>query len=1147
MKRRIYAFLLAFIAVAFFMLTPVFVEGGALSTASAASVKISSMEISETMKVITSYTTGAMLKVDITPANATNQVLEWTSSNENVCKVDSVGFLYPKANGKCTITAKSTDGSNLSVSCQLLVADRANKIYLDPGSKTLNAGEEFTITATVETASGSTYNGFVKWTSTDENIATVDENGKVTAHYPGTTTITANPLDGMNRQATCFITVTQAVEGIALPSSKVCAIGSTVTLTPTFTPEYVTNKNVTWTSSDNSVATVDSKGVVKGISEGSAVITAVSEDGGFIAECTVNVERFPDSVSLNYASIRLKVGGKKTLIETVLPYDATNQEVTWHSSDPSVATVSKNGVVKGIKGGTATITVKTKRGGIKTKCYVTVIEGVSSVSIKNAPETMYKGQTYTIKATVKPSTANNKKVTWKSSHPSVIKIDSETGKMTALKTGRAKITVTTDDGSFTASCKITVTKKINVLGVSLNKTKKTVPKGKSYTLVPSFTPANASDKSVIWSSSDEKVAKVSSKGVVTALKAGTAEITCTTVDGKYTARCKVTVTVPVSSVKLSKTKISIGTGRSYTLKAVISPSDATNKNVTWSSSDSKIATVDKNGTVKGLKKGTAVITAKTADGSLKAKCKVTVYKSVTGVKLSLEKTTVPKGERIQLVATVSPSDAGNKGVTWSSSDPSIATVSDSGMVTGKRKGTVIITVKTDDGSFEASCSVEVLILAQSITLDYSTVTLDVGKRKQLTYTMKPSNVSMKSVTWKTSDKSIVKVSSKGIILAVAKGTATITATSADGNVMARCRVTVNQPVTGVKIKATKTSVRIGSEITLAAQVLPSDATVKTVFWSSSDTSVATVSASGVVKGLKKGTAEITCTTADGMFKATIKISVVKSVTGVTLNKTVVTLNKGKKTALSATIIPADANNQKVTWKSSNNDVATVSDDGVVTAVSSGYAEITVITKDGKKTAVCQVQVISSVTGVSLNKSRITVVLGKNKALTATVLPADASNKKLVWTSSNTAVVKVSQKGTLVPVGEGTAVVTVKSADGGFTDTCKVTVIKKQELKLAVNSVVNNTKKITLEVDVLSFDSTPVFNTADKKITVNGKSVKWSVSKKANEYGNYYIYLDISSLGLVKGEEVKIKLPAGVIKNKTGTQYSSAYTMKYTLD
>ncbi len=1146
MKKRLSLILLVLIAVTALMLSPVIIGQEDFFTVSAATEKISSMKISETMKVITTYTTGAQLQVEISPKNAANQVLDWSSSNENVCRVDGVGFLYPKANGKCVITAKSTDGSNKSVSCQLLVADKSVRVVVSPGSKTVSAGKTITLTSSVETASGSFYDGFVKWTSSNEKVATVDSNGKVTARYPGNARITATTIDGLNKQGSCLVTVTQKVEGIELPSKKYCNIGGTVTLTPTFSPEYATNKNVTWSSDDESVAKVDANGVVKGISIGSAVIRAVSEDGGFEAECTVYVERFPESISLSYASIRVKTGGKKTLIETVLPSDATNREVVWHSSDPSVATVSQDGVVRGIKGGTATITVKTKRGGLKTKCYVTVLESVSSVSIKNAPETMYEGQVFTIKASVKPSTANNKAVTWKSSHPHIIKVDAETGKMTALKTGRAKITVTTDDGEFTASCKITVTKKISVLGVSLSKTAKKIPKGKTYTLVPTIKPANASEKSVRWSSTDEKVAKVSSKGVVTALKAGTAEIICTTVDGKYTARCKITVTVSATGVTLNKTKLSIGTGRKYTLKADVLPSGVTNSKVTWSSSDPAVATVDADGTVKGIKKGNAVITVKTDDGSFKASCKVTVYKSVTGVKLNIDKTTVPKGERTQLIATVLPSNAGNKNVTWTSSNTSIATVSETGMVTGRRKGTAVITVKTDDGSFEASCTVEVLILAESITLDFSSISLDVGKRKQLTYTIKPSNVSMKSVTWKTSDKSIVKISQKGIILAVSRGTATITATSADGNVMARCRVTVNQPVTGVEIKAEKTSVRIGSEITLTPVIKPSNATIKSVFWTSSDPSVATVSKDGVVKGVKKGTAEITCTTASGMLTAKIKITVIKSVTGVTLNKTVVSLSKGKKTALTPSIIPSDASITAVTWSSSNNDVATVSSDGIVTAVSGGYAEITVTTKDGKKTATCQIQVICGVTGVKLDKSKITLEMGKNQVLTATVLPADASNKSLVWSSSNKAVVKVSRKGTLVPVGEGTAVVTVRTADGGFTDTCKVTVIRRQEIKLAVSSIVNSSKRIKIEVDVLSFDSEPKFNLT-KTVTVNGKAVALSVSKERNEYGNYYLYLDIFSLKLDKGEEVKIKIPAGVIKNQKGTQYSSAEVLTYTID
>lgn len=169
-----------------------------------------------------------------------------------------------------------------------------------------------------------------------------------------------------------------------------------------------------------------------------------------------------------------------------------------------------------------------------------------------------------------------------------------------------------------------ITKAVNVSSVKLNKTLTTIVKGKSETLKPTINPSNASNQNVKWKSSNTKIATVDSKGVVKGVAAGTATITVTTEDGGKTATCKVTVTQPVTSVKLNKTKLTLSKGKTETLKATVNPSNATNKAVTWKSSNTKVATVDSKGKVKAVAKGTATITVTTKDGSKTVTCKVTV-------------------------------------------------------------------------------------------------------------------------------------------------------------------------------------------------------------------------------------------------------------------------------------------------------------------------------------------------------------------------------------------------------------------------------------------------------------------------------------------------------------------------------------------
>ena len=341
----------------------------------------------------------------------------------------------------------------------------------------------------------------------------------------------------------------------------------------------------------------------------------------------------------------------------------------------------------------------------------------------------------------------------------------------------------------------------------------------------------------------------------------------------------------------------------------------------------------------------------------------------TGVTLNQTSLTLTSaGQTATLQATVSPSNASNKSVTWTSSNPSVATVDSNGVVTAVSNGTATITVMTSDGSNKtATCAVTVNIPVQAtgVTLNQTSLTLtSVGQTATLQATVSPSNASDKSVTWTSSNPNVASVSN-GVVTAVANGTATITVRTLDGsNKTATCAVTVNIPVqaTGVTLNQTSlTLTSVGQTATLQVTVSPSNASNKNVTWTSSNPSVASVS-NGVVTAVANGTATITVRTLDGSNKTatcavTVNINTTVLATGVTLNQNSLTLTRAGQTAtLQATVSPSNASNKNVIWNSSNPSVASVSN-GVVTAVANGTATITVTTADGSnKTATCAVTV-----------------------------------------------------------------------------------------------------------------------------------------------------------------------------------------------
>ena len=424
---------------------------------------------------------------------------------------------------------------------------------------------------------------------------------------------------------------------------------------------------------------------------------------------------------------------------------------------------------------------------------------VTGVSLNKTTLTLNIGASETLTATVAPADAANKKVTWMSGNEAVATVDAN-GKVTGVKAGEATITVTTEDGGKTASCKVTVKDAVvAVTGVTLNKTELTLAAGGSETLTATVAPADATNQKVTWKSDKPEIASVDANGKVTGVKAGEATITVTTEDGAKTATCKVTVTIPVTGVTLNKTALTLNIGANETLTATVAPADATNKKVTWKSSDAAVATVDANGKVTAVKAGEATITVTTEDGGKTATCKVTVKPNLVS-EITLAALAIYVGESKAITATVKPDDATNKALTWKSSDETVATVDATGKVTGKKIGTATSTATAQDGSgVSGSCTVTVLSTVKKVTVTPANLILGQNKSYTLTATVDAQPGTDTGVTWTSSDETVATVDATGKVTATDKtGTVTITATSkADPAKKGTCTINVSADQTDI--------------------------------------------------------------------------------------------------------------------------------------------------------------------------------------------------------------------------------------------------------------------------------------------------------------------------------------------------------------
>jgi uncharacterized protein YjdB len=410
---------------------------------------------------------------------------------------------------------------------------------------------------------------------------------------------------------------------------------------------------------------------------------------------------------------------------------------------------------------------------------------VTSVSLAQATAEMLIGETVQLTATVLPSNATDKTITWASSKQSVATV-SNSGLVTALSEGTS--TVTASCGGKSGTCRVTVSKgMVAVTSISLNKGELALIKGQSETLVATVNPSDATDKTVSWDSSDKDIVSVDANGTATAVSGGTATITAKA--GNYQTTCIVTVSVPVESISLDYDNVSLEEEQSVSLAATVMPDDATDKTVTWSSSDTQVATVDENGKVIAIKEGSAIITAKAGDKT--ASCSISVKKkfiAVTSVSLNKTDISLIKGQFETLKANVSPSDASDKKVTWSSSNTGIATIDQNGKVTAIAGGSATIRAKAGDK--QASCAVTVMVPATSITLNNNELILVKGQSDRLVATIQPYDATDK-IVWSSSNTSVASVDANGTVVAVSNGSVSISATA--GSIQASCKVIVVDP------------------------------------------------------------------------------------------------------------------------------------------------------------------------------------------------------------------------------------------------------------------------------------------------------------------------------------------------------------------
>jgi trimeric autotransporter adhesin len=867
----------------------------------------------------------------------------------------------------------------------------------------------------------------------------------------------------------------------------------------------ITGAEVFWSVQNPSIATISSSGVVTGVALGSTQVAASANGKSGIA--TITVEKTPvASVVVTPPHVDAAPGGQAQLSATA--YDAgqnplSGRAITWSTSNAAVATVDANGMMTAVSTGSATITATSE--GKSGAATITVTQAaVATVTVTPSPITMSVGQTTQFNAILKDAggnVLNGRVVTWGSSNAAAATV-STTGLVTAVASGSTTITATSEGKNGTASVAVS---NVAVGSVAVQPQGPSIFQGANVQLSATVRDANGNivtDRLVTWSSSNTTQAVVSATGIVTGVAPGSVIITATSEGKSGTTTVSVTQ-LPVGSVTLSPPSVSVRIGKTAPLTATVKDSlgnVVTNRPITWSSSNNAIATVN-GGVVTGVAVGTATITATSEGKSGTATVNVTAIPVQTVVVAPPTKSLLVT-QTFPLTATVTDS-AGNvvndRVVTWGSGNTAAAIVSAFGVVTAVGPGTATITA-TSEGKSGSSTITVTPVPVGIVVVQPSKDSVAPGTTAQLTAITEDSvgNVlTGRAVSWGSSNTNVATVSPSGLVTAVALGTATITASSEGKS--GTSAITVYIPVASVTVAPATATVLVTQTKQFTATTKDAQGNTLTgrlVTWGSSNTSVATVDATGLATAKTAGTATITATSEGKSGTATLTVSLVPVFSVSIAPPSPDTVFLGYTTQLTATTkdsIGGILTGRVVTWQSNNTGIATVNASGLVSAVAAGSTSITATSegKSGSNTMVSTKAPVGTVAVSPTSDSVTTAGSASTRVLTATVTDVKGTvvtDRTVSWTSTpgSVATVAPATGATTTVTGKAVGSATVVATSETKADTSTIKVV------LSVTSV-----QISPAAPTLSLALTPTAQlTATTKnggTTITGRTITWTSS------------------------------------------------------
>jgi uncharacterized protein YjdB len=1121
------------------------------------------------------------LSATVLPAFATNKTVTWSIINgTGQASISATGLVTAIADGTVTARAMSNDGSGVFGTMVITNSKSVTGITVTgAGGATTITVDNGTLQLSASVLPVNATNSVVSWSIvTGTELAAINTSGVLTAIDNGAVTVRAAATDGSGVFGTLVITISNQivlVTGItptgAGGASSITTDNGTLQLSASVAPANATNKTVTWSVINGSgQAIINASGLLTAVANGIVTAMATANDGSgiygtLLVTITIAVTGITVSGTGGATTITTD-NGTLQLIATVIPASAVDKTVTWSIvNGTGQASINPAGLVTAIDNGTVTARATANDGSgifgtliITNSNQIVPVTGIFVTGASGATAITTDKGTLQLSAAVLPANASNKTVTWSLINGSGMASINASGLVTAIDNGSVTARATANDGSgifgtltITLTNQIVPVTSISVTGAGGAST--ITSDNGTLQLSASVLPANATNKTIAWSIvNGTGQATINGSGLVTAVDNGTVTARAAATDGSGVFG---TLVITNSNQIVSVTGITVSGAGGVTyitsdngtlqLSALVLPANATNKSITWSLvTGTGQAAINATGLVTAIDNGTVTARATANDGSgVSGTLTITIFNQiipVTGITITGEggatAITTDNGS-LQLIASILPSNATNKTVTWSiTNGAGVASISTSGLLTALDNGSVTVRAISNDGTAIYN-TITITISNQAIHVTGIIVTGAAGSTiittdngtLLLSAAVFPFNATNKTVTWSIENGTgEATIDASGIVTAVDNGTVTARATANDGSGVSGTLVITNSnqivPVTGIIVTGTSGATSISTNhgtLQLNAEVLPANATDKTLTWSIvNGEGLATITTNGLVTAVNDGSVTVRATARDGSgVSGTITIYIsgqIIPITGITVTgaggSTNIATNKGSL-QLSSAILPANATNKTLIWSiDTGNWLASVNSTGLVTAIDNGTVTVRATATDGSGifntitiTISNQIILVSSVTVTGEGGSAsINSGIG-NLHLSAVVLPANASNKTITWSVENgTGKASISESGLVTAVENGivTAVATANDGSGVYGT-----------LAITITSVIGITP--TDENEPMKI----IVNSYEMKIILQGNSSLWKVSLfglkgslvMSNSLESDILVMDVSSL------------------------------------